>query len=98
MHVYGEAIAAARYQLDVRLTVWLTAERLSQGLHVLRQVRVIDERLRPQCLHQLAFAHDPVVVVCEQQQQIEGLPQFRKSRMPLFTSSAYGEGWGLYEE
>jgi uncharacterized protein (DUF885 family) len=32
------------------------------------------------------------------QQQIEGLPEFRKARMPLFSSSAYGEGWGLYAE
>jgi uncharacterized protein (DUF885 family) len=32
------------------------------------------------------------------QQQIEGLPQFRKARVPLFSSSAYGEGWGLYAE
>ncbi len=72
-HVRGEAIAPARYQLDVGLAVWLVAEGLSQGVHVLRQVGVIDERLRPERLHQLALAHDTVVVVCEQQQKIEGL-------------------------
>src|SRR5262249_55666591 len=31
-------------------------------------------------------------------QQIQGLPTFRKTRMPFFTGSAYSEGWALYTE
>jgi uncharacterized protein (DUF885 family) len=57
-----------------------------------KQVRYTKEAL---VLHEAVPGH---ILQGAVQQQIEGLPQFRKARMPLFSSSAYGEGWGLYAE
>ncbi len=57
-----------------------------------KQVKYTKEAL---VLHEAVPGH---ILQGSIQQQIEGLPQFRKARMPLFSSSAYGEGWGLYAE
>jgi uncharacterized protein (DUF885 family) len=57
-----------------------------------KQVKYTKEAL---VLHEAVPGH---ILQGSIQQQIEGLPQFRKTRMPLFSSSAYGEGWGLYAE
>ena len=71
-HVRGEAVSTSRHQFDIRLAVWLIAERLSQCVHVLCQVGILDERLGPQRLHQLRLAHHPVMVLRKEQQEIEG--------------------------
>ena len=68
----GQAITASCHQFDVRLAVRTLTERLSQRIHVLRKIGVFNERLRPERFHQLALAHDPVMVLGEQEKQIEG--------------------------
>src|SRR2546423_15720652 len=71
MNVYRKVVAAARYQLYVGFPVRPIAERLSQRVHLLREIRVLDERVRPEGFHKLAFGHAPLRFTREQQQEIE---------------------------
>jgi uncharacterized protein (DUF885 family) len=65
------------------------------NLNAYRPEKQVKYPIQALVLHEAVPGH---ILQGSVQQQIAGLPEFRKARMPLFTSSAYGEGWGLYAE
>ena len=69
----GEAIPSPRHRIDERLSVRQVAERLAQRVDMLCEIGVIDERVRPERVHQLRLGHHTIGIAREEKQQVERL-------------------------
>jgi hypothetical protein len=68
-----EAVAAPRDVLDVAAPVRADAEHLPQQVDVLRQVRLLDERVGPEPLHQLFLADEAALLPHEEFERFDRL-------------------------
>ena len=88
-HFPHEAIAATRHGLNEVLSVRRFAKHLSQLENILRQVRFLDECVRPQPGHQLVLRHQRSAALNQGQQCLEHFWR-KRDRTPRTKNNALG--------